>query len=186
MKALRFYAFADNLQNLSVEQMSDLPVHPGEAKIKIVAACVNPSDVKNAQGHIPATTLRRTPGRDFAGIVIDGPENLLNTQVWGSGGDIGFIRDGSHAEFLVIPAEAVSPKPRNLSFEQASCVGVNFLTAYQGLFRCANLKQGETLLVMARKVVSAPRPCNSGKHTVPSLSASTASPFRQVSSTGSI
>lgn len=82
MKALRFYAFADNLQNLSVEQMSDLPVHPGEAKIKIVAACVNPSDVKNAQGHIPATTLRRTPGRDFAGIVIDGPENLLNTQVW--------------------------------------------------------------------------------------------------------
>lgn len=147
MKALRFSAFADKLQNLSVERLPDLPVHPGEAKIKIVAACVNPSDVKNVQGHIPATTLPRTPGRDFAGIVIDGPENLLNTQVWGSGGDIGFTRDGSHAEFLVIPAEAVSPKPRNLSFEQASCVGVNFLTAYQGLFRCANLKQGETLLV---------------------------------------
>lgn len=147
MKALHFSAFADQLQNLSVEQVPDPPIHPGEAKIKIVAACVNPSDVKNLQGRIPATTLPRTPGRDFAGIVIDGPDNLLHTEAWGTGGDIGFTRDGSHAEFLVIPAEAVSPKPRNLSFEQAACVGVNFLTAYQGLFRCANLVQGETLLV---------------------------------------
>ena len=71
----------------------------------------------------------------------------MGTQVWGSGGDIGFTRDGSPAEFLMIPAEAVSPKPGNLSYEQAACVGVNFLTAYQGLFRCAKLQVGETLLV---------------------------------------
>ena len=60
---------------------------------------------------------------------------------------LGFTRDGSHAEFITIPAEAASPKPRALTFEQAACVGVNFATAYQGLIRCAKLQAGETLLV---------------------------------------
>jgi len=147
MKALRFSSFADNLENLTIEQLPDPPIQPGEAKIKVVAACINPSDVKNLQGNMSATTLPRTPGRDFAGLVVDGPANLLNTEVWGSGGDIGLIRDGSHAECLVIPTGAVSPKPRNLTFEQAACVGVNFITAYAGLFRCAKLQEGETLLV---------------------------------------
>jgi NADPH:quinone reductase len=89
------------------------------------------------------TTLQRTPGRDFAGVVVEGPSNLVGTEVWGSGGDIGFTRDGSHAEFLVIPAVAVSAKPGNLSFEEAACVGVNFLTAYEGLFHRAHLQPGE-------------------------------------------
>ena len=147
MKAVRFSTFADNLENLSVEQILDPPLRPGEVKINVRAACINPSDVKNLQGKMASTTLPRTPGRDFAGIVVDGPANLRNVEVWGSGGDIGFSRDGSHAEFLVIPAEAVSAKPRNLSFEDAACVGVNFLTAFKGLFQRANLQQGETLLV---------------------------------------
>lgn len=147
MKALRFSTFAENLQNLSLEQLPDSPLRPGEVKIKILAACLNPSDIKNVQGKISVTTLPRTPGRDFAGIVVDGPPSLVNSEVWGSGGDIGFTRDGSHAEFLMIPATAVSPKPRNLSFEEAACVGVNFLTACEGLIHRANLQQGETLLV---------------------------------------
>jgi NADPH:quinone reductase len=147
MKAVRFSRFANNLENLSVEQIPDPVLHPGEVKIQVRAACVNPSDLKNLQGNMGSTTLPRTPGRDFAGVIVEGPANLRNQEVWGSGGDIGFSRDGSHAEFLVIPAEAVSVKPRNLSFEDAGCVGVNFLTAYEGLFHRANLQQGETLLV---------------------------------------
>jgi NADPH2:quinone reductase len=147
MKALRFSTFAEDLQNLSVEEVPDPAVRSGEAKIKVMAACINPSDVKNVQGKMAITTLPRTPGRDFAGIVVEGPEDRINTEVWGSGGDIGLTRDGSHAELLVIPAAAISPKPRNLNFDEAACVGVNFLTAYQGLFHCAKLQQGETLLV---------------------------------------
>jgi NADPH:quinone reductase len=147
MKALRFSTFAEDLQNLSVEEVPDPAVRSGEAKIKVMAACINPSDVKNVQGKMAITTLPRTPGRDFAGIAVEGPEDRINTEVWGSGGDIGLTRDGSHAELLVIPAAAISPKPRNLNFDEAACVGVNFLTAYQGLFHCAKLQQGETLLV---------------------------------------
>jgi NADPH:quinone reductase len=147
MKALRFSRFADNLENLTLEEVPDPQIRGGEAKIRIAAACINPSDVKNVQGKMAVTQLPRTPGRDFAGVVVEGPAEVVGMEVWGSGGDIGFTRDGSHAELLVIPGAAVARKPSRLSFEEAACVGVNFLTAYQGLFRCANLQPGETLLV---------------------------------------
>ena len=76
-----------------------------------------------------------------------GPADLLGVNVWGTGGDIGFTRDGSHAEFIVIPAAAVVPKPTNLNFEEAACVGVNFVTAYEGIVVRAKVQAGETLLV---------------------------------------
>jgi len=147
MKAIRISVFSDVLDNLVVEDVPGLPLAAEEARVKVMAACINPSDVKNVQGKMEGTTLPRIPGRDFAGIVVDGPSNLVGTEVWGTGGDVGFSRDGSHAEFITIPAEAASPKPRALTFEQAACVGVNFATAYQGLIRCAKLQAGETLLV---------------------------------------
>jgi NADPH2:quinone reductase len=147
MRAAYITAFSKTLENLRVETVPDPIVTRGEAKIKILAASVNPSDVKNIQGKMEGTILPRIPGRDFAGIVVDGPVNLLGTEVWGTGGDVGFTRDGSHAEFIVIPVEAVTPKPHSLSFEQAACVGVNFITAYLGLVTRAKLQPGETLLV---------------------------------------
>jgi NADPH2:quinone reductase len=147
VKAIRINAFSDSLDNLKVENIPDPAIVPGEAKVRVLAASVNPSDVKSVQGKMEGTTLPRIPGRDFAGILVDGPSNLVGTEVWGTGGDVGFTRDGSHAEFLTIPVEAASPKPHNLTFEQAACVGVNFATAYLGLIRCAKLQVDETLLV---------------------------------------
>jgi len=38
-----------------------------------MAASVNPSDVKNIAGRMEQTTHPRVPGRDYAGVVIDGP-----------------------------------------------------------------------------------------------------------------
>jgi NADPH:quinone reductase-like Zn-dependent oxidoreductase len=147
MKAAYITAFSKALENLRVETVPDPILISGEAKIKILAASVNPSDVKNVQGKMEDTILPRIPGRDFAGVVVDGPATLLSTEVWGTGGDVGFTRDGTHAEFIVVPVEAVTPKPRRLSFEQAACVGVNFVTAYLGLATRARLQPGETLLV---------------------------------------
>ncbi|MGD1703094.1 alcohol dehydrogenase catalytic domain-containing protein [Dapis sp. BLCC M229] len=69
--------------------------------VEIHAASINPSDVKNILGVMENTTLPRTPGRDFVGVVVPGAPNLIGTEVWGTGGDIGFIRDGSHASHLV-------------------------------------------------------------------------------------
>jgi NADPH2:quinone reductase len=147
MRAAYITAFSKSLENLRVEIVPDPIVTSGEAEVKIRAASINPSDVKNVQGKMEGTILPRIPGRDFAGIVVDGPTNLLGTEVWGTGGDVGFTRDGSHAEFIVVPEDALTPKPHKLSFEQAACVGVNFVTAYLGLVTRAKLEPGETLLV---------------------------------------
>jgi NADPH:quinone reductase-like Zn-dependent oxidoreductase len=92
------------------------------------------------------TTLPRTPGRDFAGVVTAGPPEMVGMEVWGTGGDVGFTRDGTHAEFIAVPAAGVRPKPRNLSFEEAAAAGLNFVTAWIGLVEAAHVKSGETVL----------------------------------------
>jgi len=146
MKALRFHEFGD-LSNLRCEEIPGPVLAPDEVRVRVVAASINPSDANNIAGRMEGTTLPRVPGRDFAGIVVEGPADLRGLHVWGTGGDIGFSRDGSHAEFIVIPADAVVPKPANLSFEEAACVGVNFVTAYEGVVSRAQVKAGETLVV---------------------------------------
>ena len=147
MKAVYIDSFSEALKNLKTQTIPDQVPHDGEAKVKVLAASVNPSDVKNVQGKIARTNLPRIPGRDFAGVVVEGPRELVGKEVWGSGGDVGFTRDGTHAEFLIVPADALAPKPRNLSFEQAASAGVNFVTAYIGLIGRAKLQRRETLLV---------------------------------------
>jgi NADPH2:quinone reductase len=146
MKALRFYEFGD-FTKLKCEELPQAALAPDEVRVRVVATSINPSDANNIQGKMEGTTLPRVPGRDFAGIVVEGPAELRGTQLWGTGGDIGFTRDGSHAEFIAIPAEAVVPKPANLTFEEAACVGVNFVTAYEGVVNGGQVKAGETLLV---------------------------------------
>jgi NADPH2:quinone reductase len=48
-----------------------------------MAAAINPSDLKNVSGHFTNTALPRTPGRDFAGIVVKGGDHE-GEEVWGS------------------------------------------------------------------------------------------------------
>jgi NADPH2:quinone reductase len=146
MKALRFSAFGD-LSNLKVEELPTPTLSGNDVLVKICAASINPSDVKNVQGKMEGTTLPRVPGRDFAGVVVEGPPSLRGMEVWGTGGDVGFTRDGSHAEFIAIPTDAAIAKPANLTFEEAACAGLNFVTAYEGLVIRAKIKPGETLLV---------------------------------------
>lgn len=65
----------------------------GEVLIQVKAAAINPSDVKNVQGKMHETSLPRIPGRDFAGIVVEGPGDLSGQLVFGSGGNLGFGRE---------------------------------------------------------------------------------------------
>ncbi len=146
MKALRFDHFGGP-EVLEVVDVERPKAQRFEVVVAVRAASINPSDIVNVAGKMAGTTLPRIPGRDFAGVVIDGPEALVGREVWGAGGDIGFTRDGSHAEFIVVPEDGVARKPPHLSFEEAAAVGVNFVTAWTGLFDAAHLAAGETVLV---------------------------------------
>jgi len=67
--------------------------------------------------------------------------------VWGSGGDLGISRDGTHAEYVALHSSAVARRPNNLSVEEAAAVGVPFVTAFSALFRLGQLQEGEWVIV---------------------------------------
>lgn len=115
--------------------------------IEVASAGVNPSDVKATLGLMPHAVWPRTPGRDYAGLVVDGPAALLGQQVWGSGGELGIRRDGTHGKYLRIQASAVRAKPASVSLLEAGAVGVPFITAYEGLRRAGMPQAGSTVLV---------------------------------------
>ena len=119
-----------------------------EVLVEVKAAAVNPSDVKAATGLMAYAVFPRTPGRDYAGVVIDGPAAWIGREVFGSSGDLGIRRDGSHATHLAVEAEALVEKPANLMWDEAAGIGVPFVTAMEGFRRAGIPKAGETVLVM--------------------------------------
>jgi NADPH:quinone reductase len=131
-------------------RVTDIPVpvpRALEVRVEILAAAVNPSDIVSAAGRFPQAKLPRVLGRDFAGIVREGPSDLVGAEVYGSGGDLGITRDGTHAEQLVIPRSAVTRMPENLSSVEAAAVGVPFMTAWSALVTFGKLSEGQTVII---------------------------------------
>jgi len=144
MRALRFAKYGPP-SILSLDDIASPVLKSGEALVEVHAAAINPSDVKNVAGAFEAT-LPRTPGRDYAGIVVAG-EGWKGREVWGSGEGLGVTRDGTHAQYLVVPTGWLSQKPSNLSMEQASTAGVPYLAAWSALVDSADIQSGETVLI---------------------------------------
>lgn len=146
MKALRFSKFGPP-SVLAIQEVPRPEPRAGEALVQVKAAAINPSDVKNVAGHFPATTLPRTPGRDFSGVVVAGTK-YQGQEVWSSGPGLGMTHDGAQAEYVTVSEEALALKPHTLSFEQAAAIGVPFITAWVALVRAADLQARETILII--------------------------------------
>jgi NADPH:quinone reductase len=146
MKSLRFTEFGPP-SVLRIEEVAIPEPSEGESLIQVKAAAINPSDCKNVFGAFKNTTLPRTPGRDFAGIVVKGKTHQ-GEGVWGSSPKLGIVRDGSHAEYVVVPAESLSLKPKSLSMAQAAAIGVPYITAWASLVSAAQIQAGETVLIV--------------------------------------
>jgi len=130
-----------------VVQRERLSRNENEVLIEVKAAAVNPSDIKAATGLMSYAVFPRTPGRDYAGIVIDGPPVTMGREVFGSSGDLGIRRDGTHATHLAVEADALVEKPNGISWEEAAGIGVPFVTAIEGFRRAGMPISGETVLV---------------------------------------
>ncbi|UUC48622.1 quinone oxidoreductase family protein [Pseudomonas citronellolis] len=151
MQALQFARTGD-LDALQRVELADPIPAADEVLVEVRAAGLNPSDVKNVLGRFPYTTLPRVPGRDFAGVVVKGPQALLGQAVWGTGKELGFLRDGSHAGLLALPARGVALMPESLDFAQAASCGVPYTTAWDALER-SGVKAGTRLLVIGAGAV---------------------------------
>src|ERR1700685_577784 len=143
VKALRFAEFGSP----SVLRIEEVPIPEpgeGEALLRVKAAGINPSDIGNVAGRFKKTTLPRTPGRDFAGVVVKGKQ-YEGEETWGTAPKLGIVRDGSHAEYVVVPVETLSLKPKSLSMAEAAAIGVPYITAWASLGGPAQLQHGGTI-----------------------------------------
>ncbi len=156
----------------------DLPVpqpKANEVRVKVKAVALNHLDVWVRKGwpglKLP---LPHVLGSDMAGVVdavgaevtdlTVGTEVLVNPGISCGvcekclkGDDnlcrqyqlLGEHRSGGYCEFLCVPRANILPKPKALSFEQAACLPLTFLTSYTMLVRRAQVQAGETVLVHA-------------------------------------
>ena len=146
MKALQYTRFGSP----DVLELVDRPIPQAteeDAVVQVEAAAVQPSDIKGVAGAMDGTVLPRTPGRDFSGMVVQGPTWLLGRAVWGTAGDLGFSRGGTHAEYVRFPVAGLGQRPWGLSAEEAAAVPVTFITAWIGLLDGAQVREGETVIV---------------------------------------
>jgi NADPH:quinone reductase len=145
-KAVSPEALENALRLVEVDAPKSVP--EGHAVVEVRSSGVNPSDVKAVLGAMPHAVWPRTPGRDFAGIVVEGPKHLVGREVWGSGGELGIRRDGAHARRLLIPAANLREKPSAITLAEAGAIGVPFVTAYVGLRDAGPVSREDVVLVL--------------------------------------
>jgi NADPH:quinone reductase-like Zn-dependent oxidoreductase len=148
-KAVRFDHYGD-IDVLEVREV-DRPVPgAGEVLVEVKAAGINPGEAKIRTGALhdmfPAT-FPSGQGSDLAGVVAAvGPgvqESAVGDEV------LGFSEKRSgHAEFVVVPAEQLTAKPPQLSWEVAGSLFVAGTTAYAAV-RALGLRPGDVVAVSA-------------------------------------
>lgn len=151
MRRLRVLRKTATMEELDLHVETCEPPSPGadEVLVEIRAAGVNRSDVAAALGRMPQAVWPRTPGRDWSGVVAQGPTELLGREVFGAGGDLGITRDGTHATHVVLHRDALVEKPAAISLIEAGVLGVPFVTALEGFRRAGMPRAGDVVLVMA-------------------------------------
>jgi NADPH:quinone reductase-like Zn-dependent oxidoreductase len=150
MKAVRFHDYGGPAV-LRYEDAERPVPGAGEVRVRVAATSFNGVDANIRagfmQGPIPVT-LPHTPGIDVAGTV-----DTLGDGVTGlRAGDrvVGFLPmtgTGAAAEYVVAPAEVLTPAPRTVALADAAALPAVGLTAWQALFEHARLSAGQRVLV---------------------------------------
>jgi NADPH:quinone reductase-like Zn-dependent oxidoreductase len=150
---------SDPLSALAVGERPDPVPPPGWATVRVRAAALNHHDLWTLRG----VGLRTEPpvvlGCDAAGVDEDGNEVVVHSVIGdpvAGGGDetldpavsiLTEVHDGTFAERVTVPRANLLPKPAELSFEEAACLPVAWLTAYRMLFSRAGVRPGDRVLV---------------------------------------
>ena len=149
----------DNLfEGFTVGEHPDPVIPEGWVRVAVKAAALNHHDVWTLRG--VATAPENLPivlGSDASGVLDDGREVIVHAVIGDpSKGDetldpkrslLSEVHDGTHAEYVTVPAYNVIDKPDFLSFEEAACLPTAWLTAYRMLFTKSGLQNGDTVLI---------------------------------------
>ncbi|MER5645871.1 NADP-dependent oxidoreductase [Streptosporangium sp. NPDC002524] len=152
MKAAAFFEFGGP-EVLRVTELPTPEAGEGQVRVRIKAAGVQPFDLAIRAGWTPEGIdgeLPRVPGNEFAGVVdqvgagVDGTVDGIS-----AGAEVlGFDLLNSYAEYVVVPAENVTPKPANMPWDVAGGFTAGTQTAHIAL-RQLGVGEGDTVLVHA-------------------------------------
>jgi NADPH:quinone reductase-like Zn-dependent oxidoreductase len=122
---------------------------PGEVRIAVKAAAVNPTDLLMRENALYAKGTPGIPGMDAAGVVESVGEGVDRLKI---GDEVMAVvtprrpEGGAQIELLVVPAASVVPIPKGATLAQASTLPMNGLTARLAL-DLIQLSAGQTLAV---------------------------------------
>ncbi len=174
MRAVYFNSYG-GVETLQVGELPTPAPGPGQVLIKVTACGLNRLDLIVRSGSAPVKLkFPHVPGSEVAGVVeslgagVDEYEpgdrvvvapylNCGNCDYCLTGreevcirGDIvGLMSNGGYAEFVVAPASSLVPIPDGLSDKEAAAVTLSTLTAWHALVSRADVKPGESVLVLA-------------------------------------
>jgi NADPH:quinone reductase-like Zn-dependent oxidoreductase len=174
LKAVRMHGYG-GVEQLFFENAEQPTLsEPGEVIVKLKAASINHIDIWNRMGatgiNVP---MPHTLGADGAGVVVEVGAQSGNVKV----GDavclypptgcghcefcitdqdfmcvylrvLGERMEGTYAEYVKLPAQNCFPIPQGYSFEEAAAFPLVFITLWRMLITNAQLRPGESLLII--------------------------------------
>jgi len=142
MLAVRLHAPGDPAR-LVAEQLPTPRPGAGEALVRVHAAAITRNELD-----WPADRLPAIPSYEFSGVVAavgPGVEQVRVGEAVYALGDFG--RDGAAADYTVVDAGLLAPKPRTLDHLQSAAIPLAGLGAWQGLFEHGRLAAGQRVLI---------------------------------------
>jgi NADPH2:quinone reductase len=134
-------------ENLNLEEIDNPVAGDNEAVVEVYAAALNFPDGLQIQGKYQfQPPMPFTPGSEVGGVVISAGPGLEGFAV----GDRVMATPGigGLAEQVVVKADGLRKIPDSMDFKTAASFAMIYTTSYYGLKQRANLKPGETLLVL--------------------------------------
>lgn len=152
-------------EKLHLEDRETPEPGPGQICVRVERAAFNRRDVFITQGKYPGITLPLTLGSDGAGTIAElgegvsghalGAAVVINPELSWKPGEalptnptiLGMPSDGTFADFVVVPAANVHPKPSPLSFDEAAAIPLAGLTAYRAAFTRGRMTKDDVVLI---------------------------------------
>lgn len=150
MKAVQINNYGDN-SNLQGVEVPVPQSNPNEVLVKLKASSVNPVDYKIRSGFMAGMLKKEFPftlGWEGAGIITEVGSNVTSFKV---GDEVmvmpNFKQGGTYAEYVTVNEQEVVPKPKTLSFKEASIIPFSIGTAYTSLIEDAQIVKGQKILI---------------------------------------
>jgi len=142
MSAIRLHRAGD-VESLSLDRVEIGQPGPDEALVSVSAAAITRDELDWPTDRLPAV-----PSSELSGTVVAVGADVTAVD---AGDDVWaltpFDRDGVAAEFALLPAAVLAPKPATLGHLECASIPMGGLSAWQGLFDHGRLRAGERVLI---------------------------------------